>query len=261
MIANTFTDDDIVIFQNSKPFNFIYKDDFLITDFATRLQSEILQISDDKWDLYNNPFENKLTLRDKWNLPPLVSILFRELESQNFIQQLEKLSGKKLYRDDSRNFWGIHKFKNGDHLDIHLDAEVHPATEQKKQLTLGIYMTTQNWTVGNGGNIELWEGDSTSIKECKVSLEPLFNRMILFDNSDNSWHGSPNPISCDDDKHRIFVTLSYMSHSTPLNVYYKNNRKKAYFVSRPQDNWNQDKLILRDLRCDPDRCQEIYRTI
>ena len=256
MLTTPLTSKDCDFFRNSKPFGYLYKDNFIINDIAIKIQSEILNIPPELWDRYCNPFENKYTLRDKDNLPPYIKMLFRELESKSFIGQLEELCGKKLYTDSSKNFWGVHRFENGDHLDIHLDAGLHPITLKKKQLTLGIYLTTQNWKLENRGEIELWDGDESCITDCKISIQPIFNRMILFDNADNSWHGAPHPIKCGAEHTRIFITLSYMSDFNDL---YNNHRTKAYFTPRPQDKWTQQKLELRDLRCDPDRYVEIYR--
>lgn len=257
MISSPLTPQDHEFYKISKPFAYLYKDNFIHHDMALKIQSEILNITSENWDRYCNPFENKYTLRDKNKLPPYTALLFQELESPSFVGGLEVLCGKKLYTDTYRNFWGVHKFGQGDNLDIHLDAGLHPTTLQKKQLTLGIYLTTQNWTKENRGEIELWgEDDAGCISECVSSIEPVFNRMILFDNTNNSWHGSPHPIKCDSDQTRIFVTMSYMSDFKNL---YHNYRTKAYFTPRPQDKWSEEKIMLRDLRCDPERYMEIYR--
>ena len=40
----------------------------------------------DKWDRYDNPFEQKYTLRDKFNFPPLLTQLFETLTNDIFIK-------------------------------------------------------------------------------------------------------------------------------------------------------------------------------
>ena len=47
MFSQTFTDSDKELFQNSKPFSHLIKDDFLEKDFVVKLQSEILNIPDE----------------------------------------------------------------------------------------------------------------------------------------------------------------------------------------------------------------------
>lgn len=246
------TETDIQSFRENKPFSYIFKDNFLQEEKALKIQKEIISLPPDVWDRYQNPFENKYTFRDKFKLPPLTLQLFQQLE--DFRGELQKLSDSPLYLDPTRNFWGIHKFSSGDHLDIHLDASNHPDTNLKKKFTLGLYLTSSNWEKENGGSLELWEGDTKEIWSCKSSIEPKFNRMILFDNTDNSWHGSPTPIVCRDDQFRIFITMSYMTDLDPTT----NKKKKAYFVPRPSECWTAEKLRLRDLRSEVLSCREVY---
>ena len=260
MFANFFDGDDLYNYTNAKPFNFIYRDNFLNSDFATSIQNEILNIPDREWDRYENPFEKKFTLRNKHNFPPHLTQLFSVLESDMVIQELQKLCGKELYTDPTRNFWGVHKFQNGDHLDIHVDAGSHPLTGKKKVLTLGIYLS-KNWEDNQTGALELWNGDNASldtakIYDCKISLKPLFNRMILFNNDDYSWHGSPSPVEASENQTRIFVTISYFSNCQ----IYQNKRVKAFFVPMPNDPQTEYKNKLRLIRCNPTKYMEVYRT-
>ena len=141
---------------NHKPFPFFIKNNILPEKIATEAQDEILNISDEKWDRYDNPFENKHTLRNKNDLPPTVTLIFEYLTSHEFLQKLSKVYGIKLLNDPTKNWWGVHKYDDGDKLDIHVDAGIHPVSKQKKQVTLGIYLS-KNWKEENGGHLELWE--------------------------------------------------------------------------------------------------------
>jgi hypothetical protein len=64
----------------STPFPYGKMDNFLSSHFALELQNEILNIPSYEWDRYNNPFEQKYTLRDKYNFPPKCMELFDYLE-------------------------------------------------------------------------------------------------------------------------------------------------------------------------------------
>jgi Rps23 Pro-64 3,4-dihydroxylase Tpa1-like proline 4-hydroxylase len=247
-------------YQTMFPFPYGVQDHILEEEMAKKIQEEILNVSEDAWDRYDNPFESKYTLRNKYQFPPLLRELFQELESPNMLNQLSNIVGIPLELDPTRNFWGVHKYKSGDKLDIHVDAGIHPITKQKKQVTLGIYLS-QHWKEEYGCELEIWKGSSSesnhaSITEMVTSISPLFNRMVLFTCTDNSWHGNPSPVHGSEDATRIFITISYLSN----NQEDKNKRSKAFFIARPNDPKDNQKDQLRLLRADPLRYHEIYRT-
>ena len=246
--------EDSLVYQNTKPFPYMKQDNFLDINFANILQEEILNIPESDWDRYNNPLEQKYTLRDKYNFPSNLTLLFEELQSEDFISKLSTLCGYKLILDDTRNFWGVHKYDSGDKLDIHTDAGLHPINKLKKQLTLGIYLSS-NWKKEYGCELEIWKGDKNTITEKIDSIEPYFNRLIIFTCNDYSWHGNPEPVTCIyNNTKRIFVTISYLSE----NFTDDNKKVKAYFVSRPTDPIDLEKDKLRLLRSDPDKYKEVY---
>jgi hypothetical protein len=245
-------------YQKMKPYPYMVQDNFIKEEFSVKLQNEILRIPDEEWDRYENPFESKYTLRNKFNFPPLLQELFNELESYKFIRELSNICGIELLLDPTRNFWGVHKYNNGDKLDIHVDAGLHPVTKQKKQVTFGIYLS-KNWKDEYGCELEIWKGDSSVSNNAKLikketSIIPKFNRMIMFTCNDYSWHGNPDPTNCPDDSKRIFITISYLSN----NIVDLNKRVKALFIARPSDPIDIEKDKLRILRADPEKYKEIY---
>lgn len=246
-------------YQKTLPYPHTYVDDVLNVTFAKDLQNEILSLSDNCWDRYENPFEQKYTLRDKYAFPPLLQTLFTYLESKECIDRLSSICGYSLYADTTRNFWGVHVYKPGDKLDIHVDAGIHPHMKKKKQLTLGIYLSS-NWKEEYGCELEIWRGDSAvsqnpTLYEKITIIPPLFNRLILFTCNDYSWHGNPEPAVCPEKSRRIFITISYMSD----NQSDTNKKVKALFIARPNDTDDPKKEELRQLRADPQRYKDIYR--
>jgi hypothetical protein len=246
-------------YQETKPFPYCFQDNILEETFANELQNEILNISNEDWDRYDNPFEEKFTLRNKYLFPQLLNKLFEELESEKMLNKLSEICGIKLTVDPTRNFWGVHKYKSGDKLDIHVDAGLHPVTKQKKQVTFGIYLSL-NWKEEYGCKLEVWKGDNASNNDAKIyekadEIVPLFNRMIMFTCNDYAWHGNPVTANCPDDSKRIFITISYLSEESND----ENTRVKAFFVARPEDEKDEEKDRLRMVRADPEKYKEIYR--
>ena len=246
-------------YVNIEPYPHMFQDNFLDEQFAKELQKEILNIPQTEWDRYDNPFEQKFTLRDKFKFPSLLKLIFEQLTTERFVKQLSEIVGYELKLDTTRNFWGVHTYKPGDKLDIHVDAGLHPALGLKKQITLGIYLSYK-WHESYGCELEIWRGDNSVNPDAKIyekitSISPLFNRIIMFTCNDYSWHGNPIPSSGTEDSRRIFVTISYLSD----NINDENKKIKAFFVPRPDDPINLEKDKLRFLRADPQKYKEIYR--
>lgn len=247
------------------PYPHLFQDNFIkCPQTALQIQTEILNLfnnSPNLFDRYDNPFEQKFTLRDKSKYPPTLKILMDYLISPPFIQSLSTLTGHKLIVDTDKNFYGVHVYEPNDKLDIHVDAGVYWKNGLKKQVTLGIYFS-YNWSPDNGCELEIWDGDSldgnnyetAKLKSCITKIVPQFNRMILFNCYDNSWHGNPEPMKGSPSSRRIFVTLSYLSNDHGLN-----QKAKALFIARPTDPYDPVKDLLRMKRADPEGCKEIYR--
>jgi Rps23 Pro-64 3,4-dihydroxylase Tpa1-like proline 4-hydroxylase len=246
-------------YQSHSPFPYMLQDNFLEAGRAAAIQAEILGLNADQWDRYNNPFEQKYTLRDKYAFPEKLSELFTELTGSAFVSRLSAITGHSLVLDTTRNFWGVHTYGPGDKLDIHVDAGFHPTLGLKKQVTLGLYLSYK-WQSEYGCALELWKGDScvdpsAVLQERCVQIAPLFNRLVVFTNNDVSWHGNPEPATCPPDAKRIFLTISYLSETTAD----QNKRVKALFIKRPQDPQDDEKERLRLLRADPEKYKEVYR--
>lgn len=250
-------------YQSKKPYPYLFIDNVLNESFAKTLQTEILNLPTDNFDRYDNPFEQKHTLRDKFNYPQNLNKLFEYLQSEEFINYLSKFVDEKLIIDTTRNFHGVHLYDNGDKLDIHLDAGFHPTLKFRKHVTLGIYLSL-NWQDEYGGHLEVWDGENANSEKGNLpdiyklveKISPNFNRLVLFNCLDNSWHGNPEPVKCPNNAKRIFITISYLSK----NEDFLNKRQKALFVKKPDEPIDLEKDKLRFLRCDPLKYINIYRT-
>jgi Rps23 Pro-64 3,4-dihydroxylase Tpa1-like proline 4-hydroxylase len=251
---------DPVAYRCRKPFPYAFQDNFLSESYAHAIQTEILDLSGGAWDRYNNPFEQKYTLRDKYGFPPYLKSLFEQFQSPEFVSSISEIVGYELFLDTTRNFWGVHIYEPGDYLDIHVDAGYHPTLGMKKQVTLGLYLSL-DWKSEYGCELEIWNGSNCATKNASLSsmadkIEPMYNRMIMFTCDDYSWHGNPTPVVCPATSRRIFLTISYLSK----NCSDENKRTKAFFIARPTDPQDSEKDRLRILRADPELYKTIYRT-
>lgn len=212
----------------------IVRNNFLPIDEALALQYEILSLPSDRWDRYANPFERKWTLKDK-NLK-----IFEKLTSDEFMRDMESEFDCRLIRDETKLYWGVHIFEDGDYLDMHLDASVHPVQKLRKHLTVGLYLS-KDWKPENGGNLEFSDG---------TTVAPFFNTLVAFECTPDTWHGSPKPTVCKNNEKRIFVTVSFLSDQTPDTL-----REKALF--RTENNYVKKVLAAR--RADSSMYKDMYQ--
>ena len=61
-----------------------------------------------------------------------------------------------------------------------------------RRLALMLYLN-KGWKPEYGGQFELW--NETGTQRVK-SVEPIFNRCLIFEVTETSYHGLPNPVAC-----------------------------------------------------------------
>lgn len=207
------------------------------------------------WARYDSPFEAKHTLADKgwlvtsWDLKRLFDWLYDDVHDI-----AEALFGVDLSPDPDGQYTGVFRYGTGDHLGVHVDAGIHPASGLRKHVTAVLYF-------GGDGPLELWEGTNAVMFDGAPSrvftrahsIAPNAARLVLFENNDYAWHGTPVNTGTED---RIVATVSYLSGEVD---HWENKRQRAYFVPRPDEPWTAETYALRDLRSDPVRFAEAYR--
>lgn len=81
---------------------------------------------------------------------------------------------------------GYHCIEPGGYLKMHTDFNRSPLTGLHRRLNLIIYLN-EDWQ-DPGGHLQLWDKDGPV-----VDVPPEFNRTVVFETSDHSWHGHPVP--------------------------------------------------------------------
>lgn len=218
----------------------------------------LLAMPAEAFDRYDNPFEQKWTLRDKTDLPYSLATLAAYLEADLRLRA-QDYYGVPLLRDDTRHYLGFFKYDPGDYLDVHVDAGLHPLNGLRKRVTTCLYL-------GEGmGDFELWEGDDCTddaprLTQLVGGIAPRHGQIIIFENNDHAWHGAGVNNSSEP---RLLITASYMmTHwdtAKENDNNFRNARSRAYFVPRPHEEWSPERCALRDKRADPERYAEAYR--
>ena len=231
------------LFLNAKPFEHVVIDNFLETSYAEKI-SEIFPVVNSDWHEYKNPIEVKYTYDNVNELDKDTKDFFYYLSTPELTNIMRDITSiRNLEYDEYLHGAGLHNHPRYGRLNIHLDYEKHPISGKERRLNVILFMSKDWDPLWNGAN-ELWDKDVT---KCITKTHVKFNRAIIFKTNDISWHGLPDKIMCPDDVFRNSLAYYYVS---PLNTLKteENYRKKAMFVKRPEDPFDEQLQKLYDIR-------------
>ncbi len=244
-------------FKGQLPFDHCITDNLFVDGIAHDLEKEFPDFDSNVWDRYDNAIEIKKACNN-WNVfPPLTYRVASFLSSEEFTKILSKLLDiPDLSADPGLNGGGWHIHANGGKLNPHLDYSIHPKLHLQRKLNLIIYLNSQ-WRPEWGGQLGLWGSskDPHCPGQLVKSVDPLFNRAILFDTTQNSWHGLPNPITCPAGQARKSLAIYYLV-PPPENV---DQRGKALFAPTEQQKNDSTVLELIKKRASTANAPDVYR--
>ena len=220
--------------DKSKPYRYVVIDNFFNNNLVEDLYNNYPSEDDKNWYRFRddvNGIKNVLEqgmygLSEYENTPTLWKNTLIDLNSLEFCKILEKITGVSGVLPDTYNkigqWTGLRVMKKDSYQLIHSDARLHPHLKLEKKLTIVGYLN-KNWNKSDLGYLELWNNDMT---ECIEKVEPLFNRIVLFENTETSYHGVPEVNS-----YRKSFLTSYLKDTKD----FKETRPKALFVKRPYE--------------------------
>ncbi|MBT8529318.1 2OG-Fe(II) oxygenase [Polynucleobacter paneuropaeus] len=209
----------LTVFRGNAPFDHCIIDNFFIEEHAKILSEEFLDYESNKWFSYKNPLEDKKSLND-WNLFPKTTYkTFFTLLSREFVKVLESAvgGGGNLQADYGLHGGGWHICGTGGNLNPHLDYSIHPKLNLQRKLNIIIYLSEEFRPNLHGGHLGLYEHDQDSNQPgaLKVEVEPIFNRAVIFDTTQNSWHGISRALTQPDGIYRKSLAIYYLCNPAP----------------------------------------------
>lgn len=229
-------------FKHANPYPHVVIDNFLQEDFAEKLYQEFPAVNE-KWHFYNNPLEVKYANDDIENMSDTIKNFFYFLNSEVFMKKLRDITGiENLDYDPYLHGAGLHAMPSNGRLHCHLDYEKHPFSGKERRINL-IYFMNKDWDEKWGGNLELWDKD---MQNKQATISPSFNRAVIFQTNDISWHGIPEVMTNPPDVMRKSIACYWVSDLDSKKDSY---RLKAKFSKRPQDSDEYKKLYeIREYR-------------
>ncbi|HEX6545079.1 MAG TPA: 2OG-Fe(II) oxygenase [Bryobacteraceae bacterium] len=177
-------------FRNAQPFRHFVIDNFLTPEFCDQLRRDF-PVFDAKQAL--NEFGEvggKAVVEKLPNISASYKKFDELIQSRQFLGLIGKMTGIPDLLYDPQYFGGgTHENRSGQDLDIHIDFNYHPVTRTHRRLNLIIFLNPE-WNESWGGCLELHKNPWGPPEEDQsVSVEPLLNRCVVFETTENSWHG------------------------------------------------------------------------
>ena len=113
-------------------------------------------------------------------------------------------------------------------MDVHVDFNFIEDRQLHRRLNLLLYLN-EPWQKDWGGQFQLWDKD---VKKCEAAFDPIFNRCVIFETSEISFHGvipvspvAPSP-------RRSFATYYYTKDAP---VHWTGVSHSTIFKARPEE--------------------------
>lgn len=243
-------------FRAAEPFQHVVIDNFLSAEVAGAVANEFPSFDGPVWNEYNNALEIKKACNHWDRFPQATYQLLRYLNSDEFVAEMSKLVGEQLYADPGLHGGGWHSHATGGKLNMHLDYSIHPKIGLERRLNLIIYLQPE-WQLEWGGALGFWEHDETrnAPGELATQIPCIFNRAVIFDTSQNSWHGLPNPVTCPPDKPRNSLAIYYLCEPRQSAA----ERGRALFAPSGEQANDLEVLELIKLRSQVQTSGSVYR--
>jgi len=198
-------------YDNNDPYPHLVIDDFLPVDVMEKVLNSFPQPGDLDWWEFKNDNEIKLGSRKEIQLPQVTRNVCAELNSGYVLDWLEYLTSVPGLIADTRLFGGgLHQIVRGGKLNIHVDFNIEPHTKLRRRLNVLIYLN-KDWKEEYEGYLELWDKTKT---QCVKKIAPVFNRCVIFNTNDTSWHGHPTPLNTPEHITRKSLAMYYYSVDT-----------------------------------------------
>lgn len=226
---------------NCIPFKHCIIDNFLKEEEYQSVLLKYPQTPNSYFWEYNNPIEIKYTLDRLDYTDDVIKNLFYALSHDRIMSKLSKLFNiPDLEYDPYLHGGGLHMYPKNGRLNLHLDYENHPYLNKRRRLNI-IYYVNDTWDKKWNGDIQLWD---KQVKNNIVKVYPTKNRAVIFETTDDSWHGVPETIDCPNGVYRKSIAFYYLSNTNNK----INGRKKAVFTKRPQDPYDDRMERLYQIR-------------
>jgi hypothetical protein len=176
-------------FQQAKPFRHVAIDNFLVSDNCESLLRDFPVFDEKRATNELGLIGRKAVVERVSNISPFYGAFYRYINSDAFLDAMSKLTGiQDLIADKTLFGGGTHNNLSGQGLDVHIDFNIDERNMLHRRINLLIYLNKE-WEEAWGGAIELHSDPHNAAVDEIASFLPLFNRAVIFETNEYSWHG------------------------------------------------------------------------
>ncbi|MEP7156149.1 MAG: 2OG-Fe(II) oxygenase [Betaproteobacteria bacterium] len=188
-------------FQTAKPFKHVAIDGFLDDAACEKLLADFPAFDPEKARNELGEIGAKAVYERVENISPFYGSFHAYINSQPFLDHISELTGiPDLVADSTLFGGGTHENRDGQSLDVHIDFNIDERRMLHRRLNLLVYLNKE-WDSAWGGDIELHSDPRNPAVDTVTSFQPVFNRAVLFETNEYSWHGFERIVLPPEKKH------------------------------------------------------------
>lgn len=219
-------------FTTAKPVPHVVVDNFLNVPDATSVVSSYPDFgsASDVGRTFKSVNERKkIQISDSTKFAGPVAELNETLASPEFLSDLSYITNiPGLLADKELIGGGIHITGPGGRLDVHVDFNYIEDRQLHRRLNLLIYLN-EPWQKNWGGQFQLWDKD---VRNCEATFDPIFNRCVIFETNEVSFHGVIPVAPSAPDPRRSFATYYYTKEAP---AHWTGVSHSTIFKARPEE--------------------------
>jgi hypothetical protein len=194
-------------YRSALPFPHLVIDDLFSPDMLDPLLGEMAGMGNKQWRLVDTASQERTRrMRSGVEMGAAGTQLVGLLHSASFLYLLSEITGIwQLLPDPYLQGAGYAQMQPGDFFNVHSDRNIAYETGLSRRLAMIVFLN-KSWDPKYNGQLELWNAEGT---RCDVSIDPLYNRTVLFEVATPNYHGVPAPIACPADRSRQSFIVYY----------------------------------------------------
>jgi hypothetical protein len=223
-------------FFHASPFKHTVIENFFEPNFAERLLADFPLFDPVlAWnEVYGGAWGKAVNTKIR-SISPAYEELYGLIGSAQFLDLLSEVSGiPGLLPDPTLYGGGTHENLHGQDLDPHVDFNYDERQKLHRRLNLIVFLN-KGWEGRWGGSLEIHSNPRRPLQNQIQSYEPVFNRAVLFETNEYSWHGFPKIKLPEEERHRSRKSISIYLYTRERPAEEIAPPHGTFYVHRPLD--------------------------